>query len=271
MDKLKNDIGIISGFSGVGKGSICALLKDQTVNGKPIRVIRSVTTRPPRSENDNYYFVGKETFRDLIARGMLLEYNDAFAENCYGTPIWEIQSAMEAGEYPVLEIDPVGYQKILADGRIDIDHIQSVFIYADAFEVAMRLYRRATEDETTIQRRLETAKKESRSISLYKEMVRNMELATAAADVVAVFEGKHIDPDFYAGSFREWMTAFLDTFKDQPARDEIPSEEDYYQREYMVTQRFLEQDLESIRAMSQKVTSLINKLAELEQSTTDEG
>lgn len=271
MDKLKNDIGIISGFSGVGKGSICALLQDQTVNGKPIRIIRSVTTRPTRSENDNYYFVGKETFRDLIARGMLLEYNDAFAENCYGTPIWEIQSAMEAGEYPVLEIDPVGYQKILADGRIDIDHIQSVFLYADAFEVAMRLYGRATEDETTIQRRLEIARKESQSISLYKEMVENMELAKAAADVVAAFEGKHIDSDFYAEFFQKWMTAFLDTFEDQPARDGIPSEDDFYQREQIATRGLFEQELEQIQAMSQEITSIMNMLDELGQSGTDEG
>lgn len=271
MDKFKNDIGIISGFSGVGKGTICALLKDQTVNGKPIRVIRSVTTRPPRSENDNYYFVGKETFRELIARGMLLEYNDAFAENCYGTPIWEIQRAMEAGEYPVLEIDPVGYQKVLADGRIDIDHIRSIFICADALDVAMRLYGRATEKETTIQRRLETAQKESQSIPLYREIVENMEIAKAAADVLAVFEGKHIDSDFDAGLFQESMTAFLNTFEDHPARDEIPSEDDYYHREQIATRRLFEQELEQIRTMSQKITSLMNMLEGLEQNTTDEG
>lgn len=42
------------------------------------------------------------------------------------------------------------------------------------------------------------------------------------------------------------MVAFLDTFKTIPVKNEIPSEDDYYQREEMAVAHLFEQSLEEI-------------------------
>lgn len=264
MVKITHDIGIISGFSGVGKGTICTLLKNQMVNGKPVRIIRSVTTRPPRSEDDPYYFVGKKTFQDLIARNMLLEYNDSFASNCYGTPIWEIQCAIQQGEYPVLEIDPVGYAKILASGNVDPNHIQSVFLCADPLDVAIRLYMRGTEKETTIQKRLKTSLQEIQSIMHYKAVVENKQddASHTLEQVLAAFEGKQILSDFDTESFQHQMESFLQTFERNPGKNEIPSEDDYFSRERIVMDQWFSETQTLIREID---CCLERTIAKIEQ------
>ena len=71
---------VISGASGVGKGTVLGLMMEKR---KDLRFSVSATTRPPRpGEEDgvHYYFIDKERFEDMIARGEFLEY-DAHAAN----------------------------------------------------------------------------------------------------------------------------------------------------------------------------------------------
>ena len=76
---------VISGASGVGKGTVLNLMME---NRKDLTFSVSATTRPPRPgevDGVHYYFVTRGTFEEMIQKGEFLEY-DEHAKNYYGTP-----------------------------------------------------------------------------------------------------------------------------------------------------------------------------------------
>ena len=81
----KGKLIVISGPSGVGKGTALGIAMEQ----KPeLTFSVSATTRQPRPgevEGKSYYFVTPEKFREMIARDEFLEY-DEHNKTFYGTP-----------------------------------------------------------------------------------------------------------------------------------------------------------------------------------------
>lgn len=75
------------GPSGVGKSTV---IRQVLQDFPQFHYCKSVTTRPPRPDEDSYYFVTEEQFRGMLDRGELLEY--IHTEHFYGTPLWELQS-----------------------------------------------------------------------------------------------------------------------------------------------------------------------------------
>ena len=76
---------VLSGPSGVGKGTVCSELR-QRHNDLVYSV--SATTRSPRQgeiDGVNYFFKTREQFQDMIARDALLEHAE-YVGNYYGTP-----------------------------------------------------------------------------------------------------------------------------------------------------------------------------------------
>ena len=97
---------VISGASGVGKGTVLNLMME---NRKDLTFSVSATTRPPRpNEVDgvHYYFVTRETFEEMIRNGEFLEY-DEHAKNYYGTPRAQAEEKMVNG-HVLLDIEPAG-------------------------------------------------------------------------------------------------------------------------------------------------------------------
>ena len=77
---------VISGPSGVGKGTVRASIFEQENHNLEYSI--SMTTRKPRpTETDgvDYFFVDEKSFVDKIAQGGLLEWA-RFVGNYYGTP-----------------------------------------------------------------------------------------------------------------------------------------------------------------------------------------
>ena len=76
----KGRLFVISGASGVGKSTVLKRIMDAR---KDLTFSVSATTRSPRPgevEGESYYFVTKEQFEEMIARGEFLEY-DAHMDN----------------------------------------------------------------------------------------------------------------------------------------------------------------------------------------------
>ena len=93
MKNLKKLI-IITGPSGVGKGTVVKELLDRN---KDIWLSISATTRNPRvGEKDglNYYFISEERFKDMIDKKEFLEWAQ-FAGNYYGTPLHSTPASMD--------------------------------------------------------------------------------------------------------------------------------------------------------------------------------
>ena len=147
---------IVSGPSGVGKGTILRTVMQQH---ESLHYSVSATSRPMRPEDRegvSYYFVSRERFEEMIAAGELLEHA-CYAGNYYGTPLRPVEEALARGESVVLEIDVQGALQVMKS----MPECVSVFILPPSFEeLEHRLRGRGTETEEKVRERLETAKRE---------------------------------------------------------------------------------------------------------------
>ena len=103
---------VISGFSGVGKGTLVRRLMERYKEQYALSV--SATTREPREgEQDGreYFFRKKEEFEKLIEDDELLEYA-SYCGNYYGTPKAYVEDQMAQGRDVILEIELQGALKI---------------------------------------------------------------------------------------------------------------------------------------------------------------
>lgn len=207
------NIYVISGFSGVGKGVICQVLKNRQIDGKDVALIQSYTSRPQRSENDPYTFVTSEEFSAMVQANKFLEYNSDFAQGGgYGTPMDDVRAAMQDNKAVLLEIDRTGLMHLLADGKVCPSLVRSVFLAADAVDVATRLYLRGTESKSRIQRRLETGIQESYYLDLYDAVIVNDVVDDTVEAVIEAFEGRPRESTFDPVKFRADMDHILATY-----------------------------------------------------------
>lgn len=175
---------VISGPSGVGKGSVHAGLHG-LLDGLETSV--SATTRTPRpGERDGvaYHFVSEETFDRMVATGALLEWAE-YAGNRYGTPRAPLDAAVAAGRTVLLEIEVQGALQV----RSRLPEALLIFLAPPTFDdLEARLRDRGTEDDPKIQARLEVARGEMGHAETFDHVVVNDDLdrATAAvADLIA--------------------------------------------------------------------------------------
>lgn len=200
---------VLSGYSGVGKGTVAKELIRRTINNKPVALIQSCTNRPPRSEKDPYTFVTREEFTAMVNAHKFLEFNDAYAQNGYGTPVDAVREAIERNRSVLLEINRIGLIHLLTDGKINPNLVRSVFIVADAAVVEARLRLRGTETRQKIRSRLETAKEESYNLDLYDAVIENLVVNDTVQAVIDAFEGKAPACDFDPIKFRSDMEQVL--------------------------------------------------------------
>lgn len=112
MLKEKGLLLVISGPSGVGKGTICKELVKRNAN---MNISVSATTRkcrPGEVEGVNYFFKTKEEFQQMVEKGEFLEYMKLFNNNYYGTPRGYVEQELKAGNDIVLEIDYHGAMNV---------------------------------------------------------------------------------------------------------------------------------------------------------------
>ena len=102
---------VVSGFSGVGKGTVVQLVFESLPN---IQFSISCTTRKPRSGEENgvnYFFLSEEEFEQKIANDEFVEYTKTFT-NYYGTLKSEIDKPLKQGVDVLLELNVVGARRI---------------------------------------------------------------------------------------------------------------------------------------------------------------
>ena len=161
---------VISGPSGVGKGTICKKLLERR---KELKLSVSVTTRAPRPgeiEGVNYFFRSEEQFQDMIARDEFLEYMCVFGKNHYGTPKAYVAEQRAQGNDVILEIDVNGALNV----KKRCPDAVMIFIAPPSMEtLKKRLVGRGTETEEAVERRFAEAVKELAAAGEYDYIVVN--------------------------------------------------------------------------------------------------
>lgn len=185
--KNKGMLFILSGPSGAGKGTVVKELVKLSENEVSI----SATTREPRKGEVNgvdYQFLAVDSFKQLIEENGLLEYAQ-YCGNYYGTPVAQIEKWLSEGKNVILEIDVQGCRQIKAKRPDAV----TIFIVPPSMEILEhRLRKRATEDEDTIQKRLQAAKSEIKKAPEYDYVVINGPIEECVEDVLAIFKAENI-------------------------------------------------------------------------------
>ena len=172
---------VISGASGVGKGTVLNLMME---NRKDLTFSVSATTRSPRpNEVDgvHYYFVTRETFEEMIRNGEFLEY-DEHAKNYYGTPRAQAEEKMVNG-HVLLDIEPAGAKQV----RAAMPEAKLVFIMPPSMEeLERRLRGRGDTPEDQIKIRMERAVWEMEQKAWYDHVVVNDDAKRCAEEILKI-------------------------------------------------------------------------------------
>ena len=178
---------VISGSSGVGKGTV---LKGFLTRNPHFMLSISCTTRKPREgeiDGVNYFFLTKEKFQQNIADDKFLEWAE-FAGNFYGTKRKYIKQCLEEGKDIILEIDTKGALQV----KKQMPEAVLIFICPPSLEaLENRLRGRHTEDEETIQKRLNEVKVELERAEKFDYKVVNDELDRAISEIEKIIESEN--------------------------------------------------------------------------------
>ena len=174
---------IISAPSGTGKTTLC---KQLTANLPGLWHSISYTTRKPRPGEEHgreYYFIGEQTFREMIARHEFVEWAQVYG-HLYGTPRKSLAEKIEQGVDVLLEIDVQGAMQV----KKRFEDSVSIFILPPSMAVLRaRLHTRASDTTEEIQGRLNKVKEEVWSYREYAYVVRNEDLDRSLRDLTSIF------------------------------------------------------------------------------------
>jgi guanylate kinase len=152
----------------------------------------SVTTRPPRAnevDGRDYRFIDLTEFNLMVNREQLLEHAKVFG-NYYGTPRLPVENALARGRDVLFDIDWQGTQQLAEKVR---DDLVSVFILPPSWrELEKRLYARAQDDPSEINRRMAKASDEMSHWAEYDYVIINRDLDHSVGAVRAILQSERL-------------------------------------------------------------------------------
>ncbi len=168
----KGKIVIVSGFSGVGKGTVVKKIME-TYDNYELSV--SMTTRDPRPgevEGVNYHYVSDGQFEEMIKADGFLEFA-GYVGHYYGTPKAFVLDSLEKGKNVILEIEVQGAMQIKEKYP---DTMMIFIVPPKAEDLRNRLIGRGSESGEEIEKRLRQAYEETKKMKYYEYFVVNDDL-----------------------------------------------------------------------------------------------
>jgi len=182
---------VISGPSGTGKSTIC----EQVLRERPsLKFSISCTTRQAREgevDGKDYYFISLEEFNRRVENDEFLEYAEVHG-NYYGTLKTEVTERVKKGMDVLIDIDVQGMRQVrkASEGNeLLMECCTYLFIAPPSYkELEVRLRKRATDEDSVVERRMLNARKELKAWNEYDYLIINDEVTKAAARLQAVIE-----------------------------------------------------------------------------------
>ncbi len=192
---------VISGPSGVGKGTVCGALRQQA---RSLHYSVSATTRAPRPgevDGINYFFKTRDEFEMMIQHDQLLEWAE-YAGNYYGTPREYVEHTIAEGNDIILEIEVQGALQV----KQKFPHGIFLFLMSPTFEeLKNRIVGRGTESEETILRRMNIAREELMLMEQYDYVVVNDEVIKACDRIRGIIAAEHCKTTRQIERIRHWV------------------------------------------------------------------
>lgn len=179
---------VLSGPSGAGKGTVSTALME---SADDIVFSTSLTTRQPRPnevDGENYFFVTKEKFDQMVENDELLEYAKVH-NNYYATPKQFVYDQIEKGEIVLLEIDVQGALQI----KDRYKNVVFIFLLPPSMdELKNRIVKRGTEKQEDIDTRFANAFKEIDFVGEYDYFVVNNTVEQAVIDIKNIIAAERL-------------------------------------------------------------------------------
>ncbi len=175
---------ICSAPSGAGKTT---LVRHLLATVPTLAFSISATSRPRRAnevDGVDYHFLSPEDFRERIAQGAFVEWEEVYPGRYYGTLRSEVERLWAQGRHIIFDVDVVGGLNLKA--RFG-ERALALFIQPPSLEVlAERLARRGTETAETLKVRVDKAAQELLAAPRFDAVVVNDDLDRACREAVAL-------------------------------------------------------------------------------------
>jgi guanylate kinase len=180
---------VLSSPSGAGKTTITRRL----VAADPgLALSVSVTTRPPRQgevDGQDYYFIDRLRFDEMLAHGELLEHATVFG-NSYGTPRRPIEKALADGRDVVGDVDWQGTQQLTNNVPKDL---VSVFVLPPSLAaLEARLRDRAQDSSAVVAQRMAKSAEEMSHWAEYDYVIVNRDVEESVAQAQAIVTAERL-------------------------------------------------------------------------------
>lgn len=183
---------IFSAPSGAGKTTVVHhLLKNNPLLEFSVSAC-SRPKRPGEEDGKDYYFLSVPEFKEHIANGDFLEWEEVYTDNFYGTLRSEIERIWSKGHHVIFDVDVVGGMNLKKHfGKKAL----SIFVKAPSIEhLEKRLRTRSTETEESIARRMGKAAIEMEYASQFDHVLLNDDLSRALKEAEIVV-GEFLNQD----------------------------------------------------------------------------
>ena len=181
---------VVSSPSGAGKSTLARRLLE---TDPQISMSVSVTTRPKRAnevDGQDYFFVRRERFEDMVREGAFLEHATVFG-NRYGTPAAAVEKMLDGGRDVLFDIDWQGAQQLAQKAR---DDLVRVFILPPTRgELERRLRERAEDPPDVVARRMAEANNEISRWSEYDYVLVNDDIPKAQRQLEAIVAAERLN------------------------------------------------------------------------------
>lgn len=177
---------VISGPSGAGKSTV---VSRAMTSRNDICFSTSVTTRKPRPgevDGVDYFFIDQSRFDEMVRNNELLEHA-VYVSNSYGTPAKFVEEQLEKGMNVILDIEIQGAAQVHSNNP---EAVMIFIIPPSIDELRKRLTGRGTENEETIEARIQRAIQECREADFYDYIIINDDLDKASEDLSSIMNAE---------------------------------------------------------------------------------
>ncbi|MNH92620.1 Guanylate kinase [compost metagenome] len=201
MERDRGILIVLSGPSGVGKGTVCAALRKMSPD---IVYSVSATTRAARAgevDGVNYFFRTREQFQQMIETDEVLEWAE-YVGNYYGTPKRFVEETLRSGRDVILEIEVQGALQV----KQKFDEGVFIFLLPPSLdELENRIVTRGTESDEIIRSRMSVAVDEIRLMEHYDYAIINDRVESACSKIQAILAAEHCKRERIFPKIVQWI------------------------------------------------------------------